>query len=76
MQTVVLQIDDKVSDKFLWLLDHFSQNEIQIVKNIQEKKHQPNDLESLGGSLNKYADSSKIELEESAWELHVMDKYK
>ncbi len=30
----------------------------------------------LGGILNKYADLSKIDLEEKAWELHVMDKYK
>lgn len=33
-------------------------------------------IETLGGSLNKYADLSKIELEQNAWELHVSDKYK
>jgi len=41
---------------------------------IKEPKQQ--DILSLGGSLNKYADSSKIDLEDKAWELHIMDKYK
>jgi len=41
---------------------------------IKEVKQQ--DIISLGGSLNKYADSSKIDLENNAWELHIMDKYK
>lgn len=76
MQTITLQIDDKVSDKFLWLLNHFSKNEIKIIKNTPKKQVQNSDLESLGGSLNKYADPSKIELENSAWELHVADKFK
>jgi len=31
MQTVTLKVDDKVSDKFLWLLNHFSQNEVEIL---------------------------------------------
>jgi len=31
MQTVTLKIDDKVSDKFLWLLNHFSQKEVEIL---------------------------------------------
>ena len=31
MQTVTLKIEDSVSDKFLWLLDHFSQNELKIL---------------------------------------------
>ncbi len=41
---------------------------------IKEQKQQ--DILNLGGSLNKYADSSKIDLENNAWELHIMDKYK
>ena len=40
-----------------------------------EESKQQNIL-SVGGSLNKYADSSKIDLEDKAWELHIMDKYK
>ncbi len=34
------------------------------------------DINTLGGSLNKYADISKIASEDSAWESYVMDKYK
>lgn len=32
MQTVTLKIEDSVSDKFLWLLNHFSKNEIEILE--------------------------------------------
>jgi hypothetical protein len=32
MQTVTLKIEDSVSDKFLWLLNHFSQNEVEILE--------------------------------------------
>lgn len=31
MKTLILKLDDSVSDKFLWLLQHFSQNEVSIV---------------------------------------------
>ncbi|MBN2783090.1 MAG: hypothetical protein JXQ66_07610 [Campylobacterales bacterium] len=34
------------------------------------------DLASLGGALNRYANPSKIELESSAWEEHILDKYR
>ncbi|MEA3498188.1 MAG: hypothetical protein U9R16_03925 [Campylobacterota bacterium] len=41
---------------------------------VQEIKQE--DISVLAGSLNKYANSSKRDLEDKAWELHVMDKYK
>ena len=41
---------------------------------IQEMKKE--DISILAGSLNKYADSSKINLEDKAWEMHILDKYK
>ena len=31
MKTLTLNIADEVSDKFLWLLNHFSANEVSIV---------------------------------------------
>ncbi|XGB38868.1 MAG: hypothetical protein LVT47_11615 [Cyanobacteria bacterium LVE1205-1] len=31
MRTITLQIDDSVSDKFLWLLNRFSRDEIKIL---------------------------------------------
>lgn len=32
MKTLTLKIDDAVSDKFTWLLEHFSSNEIKILE--------------------------------------------
>jgi hypothetical protein len=46
-----------------------------ISKSSTKKVINNNDIESLGGILNKYANPSKIELEDKAWELHVMDKF-
>ncbi len=31
MQTITLKLEDKVSDKFLWLLSHFDKGEISII---------------------------------------------
>lgn len=31
MQTVTLKIEDSISDKLLWLLNHFSKNELEIL---------------------------------------------
>jgi hypothetical protein len=31
MQTVTLKIEDSINDKFLWLLNHFSANEVEIL---------------------------------------------
>ena len=46
-----------------------------IAKSSTKKVKNNNEIESLGGILNKYADPSKIELEDKAWELHVMGKF-
>jgi hypothetical protein len=43
----------------------------EIETNVQEKNKK-----SLRGIFNQYANSSKIELEESAWQNHILDKYK
>ncbi|MGL5032882.1 MAG: hypothetical protein ACRC6M_03670 [Microcystaceae cyanobacterium] len=32
MRTITLQIDDSVNEKFLWLLQHFSRDEIKIIE--------------------------------------------
>ncbi len=32
MQTITLKIDDSINEKFFWLLNHFSKNEIQILE--------------------------------------------
>ena len=31
MQTITLKLEDKITDKFLWLLNHFSPNEVEIL---------------------------------------------
>ncbi len=31
MQTITLKIEEKISDQFLWLIKHFSQNELKIL---------------------------------------------
>jgi hypothetical protein len=32
MRTITLKIDDSISDKFLWLLAHFSKDEVKIIE--------------------------------------------
>ena len=32
MQTITLKIEDSISDKFLWLLNHFNQKEVKILE--------------------------------------------
>jgi len=32
MQTITLKIDDRINEKFFWLLNHFSKNEIKILE--------------------------------------------
>jgi hypothetical protein len=32
MRTITLQIDDSVNENFLWLLEHFSRDEIKILE--------------------------------------------
>ena len=32
MQTITLKIEEKISEKFLWLLKHFSKNEVKILE--------------------------------------------
>ena len=41
-----------------------------IITPIDEK------FDKIGGSLNKYSTNKKQNLENKAWELHIMDKYK
>jgi len=50
MQTVTLQVKDNTYDKFLWLLKHFSEDEIKILEQseyISDDKY----LRSIGGMV-------------------------
>ena len=31
MQTIILEVQESISEKFLWLLSHFKNNEVSIV---------------------------------------------
>jgi hypothetical protein len=50
MKTITLKIDDNVNDKFLWLLEHFSKNEIKI---LEQTDYQSDDeyLRSIDGMV-------------------------
>ncbi len=49
----------------------FPLDEKETIQNTKGKKKK-----SLRGVFNKYADSSKISLENSAWQNHIIDKFK
>jgi hypothetical protein len=51
MQTVTLKIEDGVYEKFFWLLEHFSQNEIKI---LEQSKYINDDtyLRSIDGMID------------------------
>ncbi len=48
MQTITLKIEDRINDKFLGLLNHFSKNELEI---LDETTYQTDDeyLKSIKG---------------------------
>jgi len=49
----------------------FPLDEPKIVDEVKKQN-----ISILGGSLNKYSNPSKLDLENKAWELHITDKYK
>jgi hypothetical protein len=57
MQTVTLEIDETISEKFFWLLNHFSPDEIKIVKSLESSSLQniqaAKQLAELGGTEPK-----------------------
>lgn len=62
MQTVTLKLEDSVSDKFLWLLNHFSQNEVEI---LEKTTYQSDDeyLRSIKGMERSIIDASNEPIE-------------
>jgi hypothetical protein len=55
--------------------DEYVGQEIEYIvfplhKDIYQNSKKNIDIDSIGGILNKYTDTSKIELENKAWELH------
>ena len=62
MQTVTLKIEDNVSDKFLWLLNHFSQNEVEILEKT-EYKSDDEYLRSIKGMEESILEASNEPIE-------------
>jgi len=57
MQTITLKIDDKISEKFFWLLNHFSKNEVTILEK-NEFKNDDEYLRSIEGMEQSIIDAS------------------
>ena len=62
MQTITLKIEDAVSDKFLWLLNHFSKDEIEI---LEKTIYQSDDeyLKSIKGMQESIIEASNEPIE-------------
>ena len=62
MQTITLKLEDTISDKFLWLLNHFSQNEVEI---LDTTTYQSDDeyLKSIHGMEQSIIDASNEPIE-------------
>ena len=62
MQTITLKLEDTVSDKFLWLLNHFSKSEIEI---LDKTTYQSDDdyLRSIEGMEQSIIDASNESIE-------------
>jgi len=62
MQTITLKIEDSISDKFLWFLNHFSQKEIEI---LDKTTYQSDDeyLKSIQGMEESIIQASNEPIE-------------
>lgn len=58
MKIITLKIEDSVDEKFLWLLNHFSKNEIEI---LDRTTYQTDDefLKSIKGMEESIIEDSK-----------------
>lgn len=76
MHKLTLNIKDNAYSNIVYFLKKFS-DDIEILSHkIIDDSTKKQDISSLGGALNKYANPSKMELEEGAWQLHVVEKYR
>ena|GEM_PF-1372019 len=70
------KIEKLFVDQFKSDVKKFSQFIVTLVEQNQELfLDKQEDIASLGGSLKQYANNSKRELEDQAWEMHIKDKY-
>ena len=65
MKTITLKIDDSINEKFHWLLEHFSSNEIKIL----EQSDYINDddyLRSINGMVHSIQQARNEQLSKGA----------
>jgi len=62
MQAITLKVEDAISDKFLWLINHFSQNEVEI---LDQTIYQNDDeyLRSIKGMEQSIIDAANEPIE-------------
>ncbi len=58
MKTLTLKIDDSVSEKFIWLLEHFSSSEVKI---LEQSEYMSDDdyLRSINGMVQSLHEAQK-----------------
>jgi len=57
MQTVTLKVEDSINEKFFWLLNHFTKNELEIL-DTTEYKTDDEYLRSIKGMEQSIIDAS------------------
>ena len=57
MQTITLKVEDNISEKFLWLLNHFTKKEVTILDQT-EFKNDDEYLKSIKGMEQSIIDAS------------------
>ena len=57
MQTITLKVEDNISEKFLWLLNHFTKKEVTILDQT-EFKNEDDYLKSIEGMEQSILDAS------------------
>lgn len=65
MRTLQLKINDKVYDKFLWLLSKFSKEEIEIISDdkdfLKTREYLQNELDEIQNGSAKFISQSEFE---------------
>ena len=72
MKTITLQIDDSISDKFFWLLQHFKQNEVNI---LEDSDYRSDDayLRSISGMVASIQSARAESLDNAVYLLENVD---
>jgi hypothetical protein len=75
MHTLTLNIKDNAYGNILYFLKNLSSDVEILSDKVTENKSTKKET-SLRGVFSQYADSSKTYLEDKAWEIHTIEKYK